>query len=510
MSRVLIVDDEPAICWGFRELLAEDGHDVQIAPSAEEGLQLAEQYRPDAVILDVRLPGLDGLSAIEHFRQRVGDVPIIVITAFGNLDTAVRAIEQGAFDYLPKPFDLDQVSEVVRRALRKGSRERPLAVDEVDGGLADGPDAIIGQSQVMQQVFKKIALASRTDVSVLITGESGTGKELVAKAIHRHSLRSDGPFVPVCLPALSPNVIESELFGHVRGAFTGADSDRKGLLELAHGGTVFLDEIGDVPLAIQVKLLRAIEHREVVPVGDARPRRIDFRVIVATHQSLPELIAAGRFREDLYYRLSVFQIELPPLRDRREDIPVLAEYFLRQLASRSARAETAKTGTAESVGVRLDQEADSNGTGRPAQRFTDAALRELMARPWYGNVRELRNAVEHAAVVSRTGEIGPEALPEPLQLQAGGPESLDEMLRRYTEAWTVRATDTERRTDREGDLHRRFLRVVEPILLQTAVKTCHGNRAAAARLLGIHRATLRQKLRQYGLETTREPMSEQQ
>ena len=481
---------------------------MQIAPSAEEGLRLAEQRRPDAVILDVRLPGLDGLSAIEQFRRRVGEVPIIVITAFGNLDTAVRAIEQGAFDYLPKPFDLDQVSEVVRRALYGGSANKSRHQGDAEGDLGDGPDAIIGRSRVMQQVFKQIALASRTDVSVLITGESGTGKELVAKAIHRHSLRSDGPFVPVCLAALSPNVVESELFGHVRGAFTGADSDRKGLLELADGGTVFLDEIGDVPLAIQVKLLRAIEHREVVPVGGVRPRRIDFRVIAATHQSLPERIAAGRFREDLYYRLNVFQIELPPLRDRREDIPVLAEHFLRQLARRSDTAHAAKMLAAEPIRDRRGHGAGSNGTELPAQRFTDAALRELMARPWYGNVRELRNAVEHAAVISRTGEIGPEALPEPLQLHTGCPESLDERLERAAEAWARHAADKERRTERQGDLHRRFLRVVEPALFRTIVDACHGNRAAAARLLGIHRATLRQKLRQYGSEADRESIPE--
>jgi len=495
MSRVLIVDDEPTICWGFRELLTEEGHQVDIAPSAEEGLRLAEQQRPDAVILDLRLPGLDGLSAIEHFRRCAGDVPIILITAFGDLDTAVQAIQQGAFDYLPKPFDLDQVTEVVRRALRERRKDEPRTEDETGWGADSGPDPIVGKSPAMQQVFKKIALAARTDVSVLITGESGTGKELVAKAIHRHSVRRDGPFVPVCLAALSPNVIESELFGHVRGAFTGAEQDRKGLLELAHGGTVFLDEIGDVPLAIQVKLLRAIEHREVVPVGDARPRRIDFRLIAATHQSLPELIASGRFREDLYYRLSVFQIELPPLRERREDIPLLAEYFLQQLAGGPGRTRGTSGRSASAASAVPD---GPSGPGLPARRFTDAALRELMARPWYGNVRELRNAVEHAAVVSRTTEIGPEALPKPLQLRPGPRESLEQTLRRCTEAWTWKAA--ERASGRSGgELHRQFLQVVEPVLLKTALKACSGNRAAAARLLGIHRATLREKLRQYGV-----------
>ena len=329
MSRILIVDDEASICWAFRESLADLGHHVEVASSAEEGLQTAGAGPFDAVVLDVRLPGKDGLTAMRDFRDRIGAAPIIVMTAFGNLETAVKALEGGAFEYLVKPFDLDQATDVVRRALEKQkASDRPAGT-----AGATSPETLIGASAVMQDLFKSIALVAPTDVPVLITGESGTGKELAARAIHRHSGRRAGPFLPVCLAALSPNLVEAELFGHLKGSFTGAAQDRKGLLELANGGTVLLDEVGDIPPNLQVKLLRAIEHNEVTPVGDARPRATDFRIIAATNRPLAELMATGQFREDLFFRLSVFPIHIPPLRDRRDDITALAEHFLRQSRS---------------------------------------------------------------------------------------------------------------------------------------------------------------------------------
>ncbi|MBT4865858.1 MAG: sigma-54-dependent Fis family transcriptional regulator, partial [Planctomycetaceae bacterium] len=255
MSHVLIVDDEPSICWGFREFLSDEGHEVSVAASAEEALQLVGESKPAAIVLDVRLPGMDGLTAIEHFRRLVGDVPIIVITAFGNLETAVQAVKEGAFDYLPKPFDLNQASEIVSRALRAAETK---SQDSASSQVEEVATSLIGSSPSMQEVFKQIALVAASDVPVLITGESGTGKELVARAIHFHSQRQVEPFFPVCLAALSDGVVESELFGHVRGAFTGAAADRTGLLELAAGGSVLLDEIADTSTALQVKLLRAL------------------------------------------------------------------------------------------------------------------------------------------------------------------------------------------------------------------------------------------------------------
>jgi two-component system nitrogen regulation response regulator GlnG len=478
MSHVLIVDDEPSICWGFRELLTEGGHDVSIASSAEEALDIASRIVPDAIVLDVRLPGRDGLSAIKDLRGRVGDVPIIIVTAFGNLQTAVRAVEEGAYDYLAKPFDLEQAAEILRRALRQSAAPASPSQGPAKGVGDEAETAeretLIGSSPAMQAIFKQIALVAASDVPVLITGESGTGKELVAGAIHAHSRRRDAPFVPICLAALSAGIIESELFGHVRGAFTGADRDRQGLLELADGGTVLLDEIGDVPLPVQVKLLRAIEQREVTPVGQTRPRRSDFRVLAATNRRLDELVAKGEFREDLYYRLGVFHIHIPPLRERTDDIALLAAHFLKVATS-----------------------------GATAKRLSQAAVAELVSRPWQGNVRELRNAVERAAVVARGDEVEPEHFPPPSPILPSVDPSIDAQLRQLTADWVSEQWRLKTSDAGPADLYERFLRVSEPALLKSILAQCGENRAAASRILGIHRATLRQKLREYGLDDAR-------
>jgi two-component system nitrogen regulation response regulator GlnG len=468
MSRILVVDDEASICWAFRESLGDEGHQVEVAASVEEGLNIAAVGRLDAVVLDVRLPGVDGLTAMGAFRERIGAAPIIVITAFGNLETAVRAMEGGAFDYLVKPFDLDQATSVVTRAL-EGRR----AVGQASGAAMTAPEteALIGRSPAMQDLFKRIALVAPTDVPVLITGESGTGKELVARAIHRHSPRRAGPFVPVSLAALSPSLVERELFGHLKGSFTGASQDRPGLLELVAGGTLLLDEVGDIPPDLQVKLLRVIEHGAYTPVGDVRPRPTDIRVLAATNRPLDELMAAGRFREDLFFRLSVFPIHLPPLRDRRDDIPALAGHFLRQ--------------------ARLIAAAD--------MRLTPAFLEALRARPWTGNVRELRNAIEHAAIVARGRALGPEHLP-PATLPGGeSPTSSRTDLRDRLAEWARRQIAVPPVGTDEGSLHERFLELAEPPLIEAVLEHCRHNRAAAAEILGIHRATLRQKLRKYGM-----------
>lgn len=461
MGRILIVDDEPSICWGLRELMTDAGHDVTTAASAEAALTLCQSARFDVIVLDVRLPGMDGLTAIHHLRRHVGPIPVVVITAFGDLDTAVRAVSEGAFEYLVKPFDLDQAADVLRRAFTHGETNAEVRSSLPRSALPN--DELIGRSPAMQRVFKQIALAARSEVAVLITGESGTGKELVAQALHRHGPRANQPFVPVCVPALSPTLVESELFGHKKGAFTGADVDRVGLFERANGGTLFLDEIGDVPLNMQVKLLRALERGEVTPVGGSRPSRVDVRVIAATNRDLGDSIRSGEFREDLYYRLAVFGIELPSLRERPEDIPVLAEHFLARVS----------------------------GSG-----FTPEALQELRSRRWAGNVRELRNAVEHAAVLARGERIGPDQLPAPLPIGADSESSPEDQIRALVREWA------ERRDEEEGTIEA-FLTLVEPVLMRSALERCENNRAAAARWLGIHRATLRQKLRQHGMDDER-------
>jgi two-component system nitrogen regulation response regulator GlnG len=318
----------------------------------------------------------------------------------------------------------------------------------------------------MQEVFKRIALVAPTDASVLITGESGTGKELVARAIHRHSTRTATPMVPVNLAALSPSLVESELFGHARGAFTGAAAARQGLLELADGGTVFFDEAGDIPASVQVKLLRVLEQHEVTPVGETQPRSSAFRVIAATNRDLRNEIRSGAFREDLYFRLAVFEIALPPLRERVEDIPQLAERFLAGALPVGATA-----------------------------RLTTAAMHELCRRSWPGNVRELRNAVEHAVIVARGGAIGPEHLPAPFMFAGERSEGGDiaGLVRRWAENQFRDSSGAE-------DLYERLLDLVEPPLLEVALRTHHGQRVSAARSLGLHRATLRKKLEHFGVQ----------
>jgi len=471
MSRLLVVDDEPSICWALRRLGQSLGHDVVTASSAEQALDLVATQPPDAIVLDVRLPGMDGLAAMDQLRQRCGAPPIIVITAYGDLGTAVEAVRRGAFEYLTKPFDLQTAERAVRRALTHGPRPAPARGPENVAGL-------VGRSPVMQEVFKRIALAAAADASVLLCGESGTGKELAARAIHRYSRRADGPFVAVNLAALSPTLAESELFGHVRGAFTGADQERRGLLLQAHGGTLFLDEVADIPLPAQVKLLRALEHGEVLPVGASQPVKSDFRVVSATHQELLAKIRDGQFRHDLYFRLAAFRIDLPPLRDRPDDIGELAEHFL---ASATSRPES-------------------------APGFSAPTLDELGRRPWYGNVRELRNAVEHAVIVARSGSIEPEHLPPPAPpVWPAAPAAelaLEVRLRELVRQWADQQLG---QAAEEGRLYEDLLQLVEPPLLEAVLQRHHGQCAGAARTLGLHRTTLKKKLDQYGVASTGEP-----
>ena len=465
MAHLLIVDDEQSICWGLSKLAEGMGHTAQTAVSAEDGLEMAGLKRPDAVVLDVRLPGMDGLTAMHHFRRLLGPVPIVVITAYGQLGTAVEAVRGGALDYLTKPFDLEVAQRAIQRALQAAAH--PPRTPSVPQEPED--EKLVGNSPAMQEVFKRIALVAASDACVHVRGESGTGKELAARAIHRYSRRCDGPFVAVNVASLSPTLAESELFGHVRGAFTGADQARKGLLEHAGGGTIFLDEVADIPMPIQVKLLRALEHGEVLPVGAQQSVRTDFRVISATHQNLSRRAAEGRFRHDLYFRMITFEIEIPPLRERGEDVAELTEYFLDLLAIK-------------------------NACPRPA--ISAEALAEFRRQPWYGNVRELRNAIEHAMILARGGRLLPEHLPPPVPhaVTAGlvHEDAIAALVRQWAELHLEGAEEA-------ADLYDRLLKLVEPPLLEAALRKCHGQCAAAARYLGLHRTTLRKKLDQLGI-----------
>ena len=464
MSRILIIDDEPAIGWTLGQMLADEGHAVEVAASVEEGLDTCGRFVPDAMLLDVRLAGRDGIASIPDFRARAPDAPVIVMTAFGDLDTAVRAVRAGAFDYLVKPFDLETASRAVSRALAEQRAHDPPAAATASVRATDA--SLVGSSPAMQEVFKQISLVAPTDLPVLVTGATGTGKDLAARAIHAHSPRHAGPFVAVSLAALAPGIIESELFGHVRGSFTGASSDRPGLFELAAGGTVFLDEIGEVPLDVQVKLLRAIENRVVTRAGAVAPTPVDVRVIAATNRDLEDATTRGQFRADLYHRLRAFPIVMPPLTARIDDLEALAVHFLHRHAADHAPPALAPD-------------------------FV-AAIR---ARPWPGNVRELKHAVEYAAVVARGGMLRSEHLPP-----RGGGAADSEPARSTADAEVVAAVRRWARAALDADgvaagpLHGPLMELVEATLVQQVVEATDGNRTAAARLLGVDRATLRSKL----------------
>lgn len=452
MSKVLIVDDEESICWGVSRVCEKLGHQTRSTSSAEAGLHEATSWRPDLVVLDVRLPGIDGIAAIESFRSLLGPVPIVIVTAFGDMATAVRAVQSDAFDYLLKPFGVPDIQAIIERALKRAPDS--IAIDP------PSDHELIGASAVMQSLYKRVALAAASDASVLLQGESGSGKELVARAIHRHSARSKGRFVAVNVAALSPSLAESELFGHVDGAFTGATRTRPGLLAQANGGTLFLDEVADIPLPLQVKLLRVLEEGAVVPVGGDEPTPSRFRVVAATHQNLAQCVADGKFRHDLYYRICAFEVAIPPLRERVEDIPTLAAHFV-ALA------------------------------GRSSLRLAESALTELQSRPWPGNVRELRNAIEHACVLSRSGVIYPEHLP-PVQTH-----QIDSAAPAASELAAIAARRADELLDdpqSEAAVYDRLMAEIERPLFERALARYGNECAPAARALGMHRTTLKRKL----------------
>lgn len=459
MGRVLIVDDEQSICWGLSKLARESGHVTAIASSAEQALVEIERTPPDVIFLDVRLPGMDGLAAMDRIRQLVKNVPIMIMTAYGELAVAVEAVRKGAFDYLVKPFDLSVAERALTRAMESVTAREAVTLS---GPVGDAGQ-IVGSSRVMQEVFKRMAVVAPSTACVHLRGESGTGKELVARAIHRHSSRADGPFIAVNVASLSPTLAESGLFGHVRGSFTGADQTHPGLLERAHGGTIFFDEVADIPLATQVKLLRVLEYGEVLPVGGVRPVRSDFRVISATHQNLYQCVNQGTFRHDLYFRLVTFEIELPPLRVRRDDIAALTDHFVSLLTQ-------------------------SSGTPRPTVPAETRTV--LEQRDWWGNVRELRNALEHAIILARGGPLLPEHLPPPVPAR-GGEDTWDGTLAATVQRWAEHQLEQAA----EGtDLYAQFLKVVEPPLFEEILRHHRGQFSAAARTLGMHRVTLKRKM----------------
>ncbi|KPK38785.1 MAG: nitrogen regulation protein NR(I) [Gammaproteobacteria bacterium SG8_47] len=464
-SKIWVIDDDRSIRWVLDKALRQAGMDVRLFDSAAGVMTALQNGVPDALITDVRMPGIDGLQLLARIRESYPNLPVIIITAHSDLDSAVSAYQGGAFEYLPKPFDIDEAVELARRAIahqREKTREPEL------GAATETPE-IIGEAAAMQEVFRAIGRLSRSNITVLITGESGTGKELVARALHRHSPRAAKPFIALNTAAIPRDLLESELFGHERGAFTGAQSSRRGRFEQADGGTLFLDEIGDMPAELQTRLLRVLSYGEFYRVGGHDPIKVDVRIIAATHQNLAERVEAGLFREDLFHRLNVIRVHMPSLRERREDIALLARHFLIKAA------------------------AELNVEAKTLERDVEQYLASLN---WPGNVRQLENTCRWLTVMSPTKSVTMDDLPPELTAERTTSSDTDDWqaaLRRWVDRHLA-----------QGDTA--LLDTVTPqferIMIETALRHTGGRRQDAAKLLGWGRNTLTRKIKDLHMEGT--------
>jgi two-component system nitrogen regulation response regulator GlnG len=469
---IWVIDDDRSIRWVLERALKQADMTVKTFDSADNILNLLETERPDAILSDVRMPGIDGLQLLEILGKRYPDLPVIIMTAHSDLDSAVSAYQGGAFEYLPKPFDVDEATELVNRAITHSRSLKKARSSDQESAPPDETPEIIGEAASMQEVFRAIGRLARSKITVLINGESGTGKELVAQALHRHSPRVDQPFIALNTAAIPRDLLESELFGHERGSFTGAQSMRRGRFEQADGGTLFLDEIGDMPAELQTRLLRVLADGEFYRVGGLTPIKVDVRIIAATHQNLEQRVKDGQFREDLFHRLNVIRVHMPPLRDRQEDIPLLAKHFL----SSAAKELNMETKT-------LDTET------------TDY----LKQQQWPGNVRELENICRWLTVMSPGQTIHMEDLP--VELKQATPfdnenDNWEASLRRWADNRFAHGTES-----LLDDAVPRF----ERIMIEMALKHTGGRRQDAAKLLGWGRNTLTRKIKELGMDesTTR-------
>ena len=441
--KLLIVDDELSVRDSLGKWFHEEGYEVTTVENANDALTRLAEQRWDAALVDIKMHGTDGIELQRRMHEVDPELMVIIMTGYASVETAVAALKNGAYDYVTKPLDPDEIAHLVKNALaHKHAAQENVLLRETVAEVAR-PGDIVGQSGAMRKVFDAIETVGPTDATVLVTGESGTGKELVARAIHHASPRRFHPLVVIHCGALTETLLESELFGHEKGAFTGAQYRKKGKFEIAEGGTVFLDEIGDISLKTQTDLLRVLQEREITRVGGNQIIKVDFRCIAATNKDLEKLIEEGKFRPDLFYRLNVFRIELPPLRERREDIPVLVEHFIRKF---------------------------SLAMNKRITRVSPAAMNQLQQQPWLGNVRELENAVERAMVVGQEPELNePDFIFKPQNVSNGSGKKLEDMERAH------------------------ILRVVEE---------CGGNQSHAAEILDIDRVTLYHKLKKYGWTRT--------
>ena len=448
-ANILVVDDEESMRDSCRQTLSRDGNRVEVAENGSKGLTMLAAESFDIVILDLKMPGLSGMEVLKKIKEDNPEAMVIVITGYATVESAVEAMRSGAYDFIPKPFTPDSLRAIVKRALNR----RELALENVllRGELraSFGPEVIVGQSESMRKIEELVQKVGPTDSTVLVSGESGTGKELVARAIHRYSSRKDKPFVAVDCGSLVENLFESELFGHVKGSFTGATATKYGRFELANGGTLFFDEIGNIGINIQTKLLRVLQEREITKVGSAQIIKVDVRIVAATNKDLRKAVEAGTFREDLFYRLSVVPITLPPLRERRDDIPLLADYFLK------------KYNTKRKKNIRA---------------ISDRAMNALIEYDWPGNVRELENAIERAVVLAGNDVVKPSDL-----------------------LYYGLSVETPSRPDTDTAEPQRLVDV-EKDHIAKALKMFNGHKGKTAKWLGIDRKTLRSKLKRYAIE----------
>lgn len=468
VENIWIADDDRSIRWVLERALQKAGITARCFETADQVLSALRTAEPDVLLTDIRMPGTDGLGLLKEMQQEHPDIPVIIMTAHSDLDSAVMAYQGGAFEYLPKPFDINEAVELVRRASRLRHESRSTDINTNTAELIEGGE-IIGKAPAMQEVFRAIGRLSKSSITVLITGESGTGKELIAKALHTHSPRAKQPFIALNTAAIPSELLESELFGHEKGAFTGAHAQRKGRFEQADGGTLFLDEIGDMPAELQTRLLRVLAEGTFYRVGGHLPVEVDARIIAATHQNLEELVKQGSFREDLFHRLNVIRIHSPPLRERRDDIPLLLQTFLRRAAE--------------------ELQVDTKTLSPKVSDF-------LQSRTWAGNVRQLENTCRWLTVMASAQEVAMDDLPSELleheQEQTAIQGNWDKILAQYADRQLAGGSK---------NLLGELTPVFESTLLQAALRKTGGRKIEAAELMGWGRNTLTRKLKELNIDS---------
>ncbi len=468
MNSILIVDDDAQLRQSFERLLADEGYDVRTAGTGEEGIREVRRNLPDLVVMDVRMPGMSGLEAFKVMRGIDPKMPVIIMTAFGTTETAIEATKLGAFDYVLKPFEIPDILGLIEQSLEAGRMMKGRV--EMDSLPESGTtDAIIGKSDAMQEVYKAIGRVAPTDATVLIRGESGTGKELVARAIYQHGLRSEKPFLVINCVAIPETLLESELFGYEKGAFTGAVSRKMGKIEQANGGTIFLDEIGDMPMSIQSKILRLLQEKRTERLGGHESIPVDVRIIAATNRNLEAALNESRFREDLYYRLRVVSIELPPLKNRKGDIRPLTDYFL----------------------ARFSREMGMDNPG-----IRDEARTMLESHDWPGNVRELANILQKSLIFSRGYPIQQKDIAQAIKGDAEAVRGVVIEAEKAIRDWVKNSL----LTSEKGNLFNALIDQISSIIISEALSLTGGNRSRAAKILGLSRPTLQSKMEKYDLK----------